>query len=116
MSIPENEVKKNESNITKRLSDNLIEYFYLFGIEPNSIEIYELTDKKKILEKNFKSVQLLTKFPPSDKSMSNIPPNTVKSHCFSNGYSFIESDNRPEDEFFNFNLENLFDLWPENKK
>ena len=116
MSKSENETKIIKNNITKRLSDNLFEYFYLFGIEPESLDISELTDKANILEKNFKSVQLLTKFPPFERILSNITPNTVMNHCFPNGYSFIENDNKPEDDFFHFNLENLFDLWPENKK
>ena len=104
-----------ETEVLDRLSDNLIQYFYIFGIEPDCLDILELTEDKKFLEPNYKNVKLLSKYPPFDQYQSNINPNTLMSHCFPEGYSLIESEQQPEDEFFHFNLDNLFALYPENK-
>ena len=105
-----------DSDIEKHLSDNLIQYFYLFGIEPDVLDISEFNINKKYLKPNFKKVELLSKYPPFDQNISNINTNTILNHCFSNGYSLIESKEKPQDEFFHFNLDNLFSLWPEYKK
>ena len=42
-SINKSQIK--ESDIEKRLSDNLIQYFYLFGIEPDVLDISEFNIK-----------------------------------------------------------------------
>ena len=104
------------SDISMRISDNLIQYFYLFGIEPDSLDISDFTEEKHFLKRNFKNVQLLTQFPPFSQKISNLSPNIVMTHCFPNGYSLIESEQKPEDEYFHFNIDNLLDLWRENKK
>ena len=54
-------------DISHRLDDTLIEFFYLLGIEPNCLNLSELTEDRKFLSKNFKNAQLLTKFPPSER-------------------------------------------------
>ena len=102
-------------NIKHRLNDTLIEFFYLFGIEPNSLTISEFTEDKKYLSKDFKQVELLTKFPPSERFQSDIDPTTLKSHCFPNGFSLIESESQPKDEFFYFNIDNLLSLSNDDK-
>ena len=105
-----------DTEVQSHLHENLIQYFYLFGIEPDCLDISELTEDKKFLEPNFKNIKLLTKYPPFEKFQSNINPNTVMNHCFPGGYSLIESEEKPEDEYFHFNLDNLFSLCPENQK
>ena len=112
-SINTSQVK--ESDITKRLSDRLVQYFYLFGIEPESLDISDFTEDKKFLEPNYLKVHLLSKFPPYEQSTSNINQKIVMNHCFPNGYSLVESEQKPKDEFFHFNLENLFGILEENK-
>lgn len=114
-----NDVNTNESkeaNITKRLNDHLIQYFYSFGIEPDSLDINLFKDKKLYLETDFKIPHLLTKFPPFEQFQSNINPQIVMTHCFPNGYRIISSKNKPKDEFFYFNLDNLLSFSEENNK
>ena len=97
-------------DIKHHLNDTLFEFFYLYGIEPNSLNLSEFTKDKKYLSKDFKQVQLLTKFPPSGRYQSDIDPTTLMSHCFPNGFYLIESDAQPKDEFFYFNLNHLLSL------
>ena len=97
-------------DISHRLDDTLIEFFYLLGIEPNCLNLSELTEDRKFLSKNFKNAQLLTKFPPSERYQSDIDPTILISHIFPNGYSLVESETQPQDEFFYFNFNNLLSL------
>ena len=113
-SITPSQIK--DIDISHRLSDKLIQYFYLLGIEPKILDISEFTKEKNYLKPNFKNVELLTKYPPFEQKISGINTNTILNHCFPNGFSLIESDEKPKDEFFHFNLDNLYSLWPENKK
>ena len=96
--------------IKQHLNDTLIEFFYLFGLDPNSLNLSEFNPDKKYLLKDFKQAQLLTKFPPSDRFHSDIDPTTLMSHCFPNGFFLVESEKNPKDEFFYFNLNNLLSL------
>ena len=64
--------------------------------------------QKNYLKPNFKNVELLTKYPPFEQKISDINTNTILNHCFPNGFSLIESDEKPKDEFFHFNLDNLY--------
>lgn len=114
-----NDISSNESkevNITRRLNDHLIQYFYSFGIDPDSLDINLFTNKKLYLEKDFKIPHLLTKFPPFEQNQSNINPQIVMTHCFPNGYKIISSKDKPKDEFFHFNLDNLLSFSEENNK
>ena len=97
-------------DINYRLEDTLIEFFYLIGIEPNCLNLSEISKERKFLETNYKQVQLLTKFPPSDRFYSDIDSKILISHIFPNGYRFVESQEQPDDEFFYFNLNNLISL------
>ena len=106
---------KNSSDVSMddikhHFNDTLIEFFYLFGIEPNCLNISEFTNEKKYLSTDFKQVQLLTKFPPSDKFQSDIDPKTLMSHCFPKGYNLIENEKQPNDEFIYFHLNNLLSI------
>ena len=38
--------ESKEVNITRRLNDHLIQYFYSFGIDPDSLDINLFTNKK----------------------------------------------------------------------
>ena len=96
--------------IKNHLNDTLIEHFYLFGIDPNCLNLSEFNSDKKYLSKDFKQPQLLTKFPPSDRFQSDIDPTALMSHCFPNGFFLIESEKNPKDEFFYFHLNNLLSL------
>ena len=106
----------NESDINQRLKETLYQYFYIFGVEPDSINAEDLSKDTTYLQSNFLKVDLLTKYPPFERSQSDIESNIVMSHCFPNGYSLIKKDKKPEDEFFFFNIDNIFSLTPENKK
>ena len=97
-------------DISHRLDDTLIEFFYLLGIEPNCLILSELTEDRKFLSTNFKQVQLLTKFPPSERYQSDVDPKILISHIFPNGYNFIEKQEAPHDEYFYFNLNNLLSV------
>ena len=97
-------------DIKHHFNDTLIEKFYLFGIEPNSLNISEFTienNVKKYLKVDFKEVQLLTKFPSDDKYQSDIDPTILMCHCFPSGYHLVENDKQPDDEYFYFNINNL---------
>ena len=108
--------KINEEIIKKRLNDTLFQYFYSFGIEPDSLDIAEIKPDKQYLEKDYKKVSLLTKFPPFDRSESNIDPNIILAHCFPHGYYLVESQSNINDEYFHFNFENLLTLSEENNR
>ena len=106
----------NEKDLNKRLKETLFQYFYIFGVEPDSINTEDLSKNTKYLQSNFLKVDLLAKYPPFERSQSDIEPNIVMSHCFPNGYSLIKKNKKPEDEYFFFSIDNIFDLTPENKK
>ena len=97
-------------DIQHHFNDTLIQFFYSFGIEPNTLDISEFTKEKKYLLNDFKEAQLLTKFPPSGRIQSDIDPMVLMCHCFPSGYCLVESDKQPEDEFFYFKLNNLLSL------
>ena len=112
--------KKNQTSqndILNRANENLFQNFYLFGIDPNDLDISDFTkDKKYAEESDFKQTKLLSKFPPYKKVHYEIEPNIIMNHCFPKGNKFIEKDTMPPDEFFFFSLENLNKLNQENKK
>ena len=97
----------NVQDIQHHFKDTLIQYFYMLGIEPNDLDISEFKNGKKYLLNDFKELQLLSKFPSSGRIQSDIDPNILKCHCFPNGYHFVESGKRPDDEYFYFRLNNL---------
>ena len=53
--------KVNEEKIKKRFNDTLFQYFYSFGIEPDSLDIAEIKPDKHYLDKDYKKVSLLSK-------------------------------------------------------
>ena len=88
--------------------DNLIKNFYIFGIEPEDINLTEIesnTNKKDILE-----IKLLSKFPSIEsENYPIVEPNIIISHCFPNGL-FLKTSDKPlnDYEFFHFNLKNFY--------
>ena len=97
------EIMKNEE---KKIYENLIKNFYLFGIEPEDINISDF--EKDYLKEDFLQIKLLSKFPPTETKIL-IDPDIIKSHCFPNGYYLKQSNNgiQIENEYFHFSLKNL---------
>ena len=106
----------NPIDANKRLNESLFQNFYIFGIEPNVLDISEFTPERKFIKKNFKTVQVLTQFPPNPKIHSYIEPDIIMNHCFPKGYKLLEKEKWPNDEFFFFSFENLNKFPYENKK
>ena len=88
--------------------DNLIKNFYIFGIEPEDINVSEL--EKNYDQKDILHIKLLSKFPPIEsENYQIIDPNIIISHCFPNGVSLKISDTPIKDyEYFYFNLKNFY--------
>jgi hypothetical protein len=102
--------KKKTKEERKSRSQNLIEYFYLFGVEPDSINVDRFDKQKNYLQKGFLIPDLLSKFPPGEKSDINIDTRIVKSHCFPKGYTLVTKNVAPVEEFFYFNLDNMISI------
>ena len=88
--------------------DNLIKNFYIFGIEPEDINLTELEtnySKTDIIQ-----IKLLSKFPPiKSENYPIIDPKIIISHCFPNGIKLKSSENNiNEHEFFHFSLKNIY--------
>ena len=95
--------------------ENLIQNFYIFGIEPEELEISSIEtnySKKDIVE-----IKLLSKFPPIQSDNYQIlEPNIIISHCFPNGFNLkISEKNVEEREYFFFNLKNFYRISSEDK-
>ena len=72
--------------LVKQAKETLFQYFYLFGIEPESLDISDFNPDKLFLETNYKKAQVLNQFPPYQRIQSYIDPNIVLNHCFPKGY------------------------------
>ena len=88
--------------------DNLIKNFYIFGIEPEDINLTELEtnySKTDIIQ-----IKLLSKFPPiKSENYPIIDQKIIISHCFPNGIKLRSSENNiNEYEFFHFSLKNIY--------
>ena len=99
--------KKTKDEKKPKEIKNLIEYFYLFGVEPEAINFNRFDKKQEFLKKDFVNPELLSIFPPNDKSERYIDSKIIKSHCFPNGYSLIIKNGVPVEEYFYFRLENI---------
>ena len=113
-SITKSPVK--DSDVNKRQKETLFQFFYMFGIEPDSLNISNISNISTILEPHFFKVELLTKYPSFERSQANINPYIIMNHCFPNGFNLICKEKKPDDEYFYFNMDNLFSFLPENKK
>ena len=68
-------------NKSKNANSNLMKNFYLFGVEPEDINISDSDLEKYCLMKDSIQMKLLSKFPPTE-TKSLIDPNIILSHCF----------------------------------
>ena len=100
--------KKTKEEKKPKTYSNLIEYFYLFGIEPDFINVDRFDKEQSFLNKGYVNPELLSKFPPSEKADVNVDIKVIKSHCFPNGYTLIAKNGVPVEEFFYFSLDNMF--------
>ena len=97
--------KQNQINQVEQINkgnDTLLQSFYIFGIEPNDLDINDFTKDSKYLDGKFKEVKVLTKFPPEKNPSYEIDPNIIMNHCFPKGYYLAEcsKDNNFQDEYF----------------
>ena len=95
--------------------NNLIEYFYLFGIEPDSINVERFDKEQTYLKQGYINAELLSKFPPNEKSDINIDSRIIKHHCFPNGFTLIVKNVCPLEEYFHFKLDNMIGTDTDNK-
>ena len=105
--------KKNKEEKKNKTYSNLIEYFYLFGVEPDSINVERMNKDQKdqtFLQKGYLNPELLSIFPPDEKSNINVDTKIIKSHCFPKGYSLVAKNGVPVEEFFYFTLENMISV------
>ena len=104
----------NSSEVNNRVNGNLFQYFYLFGISPECLDVSDFTNK--LFGNNFKKVQLLTQFPPYKTNLSYIDPDIIMNHCFPKGYKILEKEKWPNDEYFFFSFNNLYNFSSDNIK
>ena len=89
-------------------NEGLYQYFYILGIEPDSVDISDFSSQKKYEKVNLKKPELITQFPPVNKLESNVDIDIIISHCFPKGYKLLTKETCPTDEFYYFSLDNLY--------
>ena len=90
------------------INNTFLDYFYIFGLNTETIlskELYNHTQFEGEHD-NIKPT-LISKFPPFNKTKSNIDENIILQHCFPNGFKVIEHVCPPSNELFHFSLDNL---------
>ena len=102
--------KKKKEEKKPKTYKNLIEYFYLFGVDPDLINVEKFDKDEAFLQKGFLNPELLSKFPPDEKSNINVDVKIIKNHCFPKGYSLVAKNGVPVEEFFYFTLENMISV------
>ena len=95
---------------------NLIEYFYLFGIDPDVINVERFDKEQAFLEKGYYFPELLSKFPPDEKADINVDIKVIKNHCFPKGYTLVTKNGVPVEEYFYFTLDNMISFDSSDKK
>ena len=108
--------KKSKEEKKPRIHKNLIEYIYLFGVEPEAINIERFDSEQNYLKKGFVNPDLLSKFPPDEKADINVNIKVIKNHCFPNGYTLITKPGAPMEEYFYFSLDNMISSDTSDKK
>jgi hypothetical protein len=93
----------------------LIEYFYLFGLNTDTINNPEFYKENNFLKSEFLQPNVLSKFPPIKKPNVDIDTNIIISHCFPKGFQLLESSTVPKDEVFHFSLNNVPSRHSKNK-
>ena len=107
--------KTKEEKKPKKIS-NLIEYFYLFGIDPDVINVERFGKEQDFLKKGYYFPELLSKFPPDEKADINVDIKVIKNHCFPNGYTLVTKNGVPVEEYFYFTLDNMISFDSSDKK
>ena len=102
--------KKTREKILSDMHGNLIEYFYLFGIEPYSINFENFNENEKFLQVGFLRPKLLSRFPPNEKGDISVNEKIIKSHCFPNGFALVKKNEPINEEYFYFSLENMIGI------
>lgn len=95
---------------------NLIDYFYLFGVDPDIINHERFDKEQSFLQKGYLSPELLSRFPPNDKSDINVDLKIIKNHCFPNGFTLVVKNGIPVEEYFYFSLDNTVSTDSNDKK
>jgi len=101
---------KKKAKEEKKPYKNLIEYFYLFGVEPDAINLEKFDKEQNFLKKGFVNPDLLSKFPPEEKSDIYVDAKIIKNHCFPKGYTMVTKNGVPVEEFFYFSLDNMISI------
>ena len=98
--------------------DTFIEYFYIFGAKETTVRTERFYQNSLYTKPGYLTMQLLSKFPPYEKTNSNLDENVILNHCFPSGYNLLKSEPNqyPKHECFHFNLDNLNSLNNEDKK
>jgi hypothetical protein len=99
-------IEKGDKKV-KSYGINLIEYFYLFGIEPESVNVDIFDKEQNYLKRGNANAELLSIFPPSDKANINVDIKIIKNHCLPNGYTYVSRNSNPVEEYFYFSLDNM---------
>ena len=104
---------QQKAEIKQELSSSkkFIEYFFIIGLDPKiSLENFlynsSIEDLKNIFSKELKP-QIITKFPPINKSYINID-DTLSELCFPDGFKIEKYEEQPEPEILKFLLGNYF--------
>ena len=100
-------MSKKKQKEEKKPYKNLIEYFYLFGVEPDAINIVKFDKDQNFLKKGFLNPELLSRFPPEEKSDIYVDAKIIKNHCFPKGYLLVTKNGFPVEEYFYFSLDNM---------
>ena len=105
------EKEKNISEFKQRLNkaQNFIEYFAIIGLNPKYASenfLYSIDIEKTNLS-NLLKPELLTKYPPINKSYIDIDENICEL-CFPKGLKISKFKKNPEPEVYKFLLGNLF--------
>ena len=94
------------------LESSFIDYFMIIGLDPKiSVNNYLYNTSPEYLDKNYKNEikpEILTKFPPFNKSYVDIDNDSIISLCFPNGFHLEEHENIPNPKIFNFLFDNNF--------
>ena len=99
--------------------NTFIEYFYVFGPHELTMRREDFYITSRFTKPGYLRMQLLSKFPPFEKPISNIDENVIMSHCFPSGFDLFVMKNEndyPKNESFHFSLNNLNSLGYDDKR
>jgi hypothetical protein len=72
--------KQSQHEQINKGNDTLLQSFYIFGIEPNDLDINDFKKDSKYLDSKFKELKVLTIFPPQKNPSYEIEPNIIMNH------------------------------------